>query len=157
MIELLQAISAPMATVLAASIPVALTLLLSRKPVKTKPAQVDVGEGEEPFHGTREEMTSMMWRDYKRIASESSKAQLDAQAAEIKAREALDLAEKARRETREIREQYGDLVGAIRRYLQKIANAWHSRADTPFPPPDNIDFDILQHALPRDQTTRRET
>lgn len=157
MIELISAVAAPIATVLATSVPVVLTLVLSRKPVKTKPETVDVGEGEEPFRGSRNDMVGLMWRDFKELNLRLNKSERAAERAEAAASAAREIAEEAREETREIREQYGDLVGAIRRYLQKIANAWHSRADTPFPPPDDVDFDILQHALPKEHTTRRST
>jgi hypothetical protein len=148
--ELLETIAGPVATVLAASVPVALTLLLTRKPVKVAAPTVDVGEGEEPFRGTNAEMMGMMWRDWKTVTKTAADAEAKAALAQQVAAEAKETADAALADAREIREQYGNLVGAIQRYLRKIANAWHSRFDTPFPPPDDEDFEILKHALPRE-------
>lgn len=124
--EVIKAIIGAMATVAVAALGLYGVIRQASKPSKTKPP---VGEGTGPaleqFNGTQNEFMALVVADNKDLRS---------QMGELKS--AVD----------SIKEHQETFLGAVRRYLMKLASAWGQPG--PMPWPDDNDFHILEDTLP---------
>lgn len=105
----------------------------TRRTPKVKPARPDVSPSPlAEFSGTQNEFTQLVMKDNADLRTQLGA--LAADVAEIKATQADE------------RKAANSYRGAMRRYLQKIQNAW--RGPAPMPLPDDADFDLLSQTLP---------
>lgn len=136
-VEITKAIVAALATLGVASLGLFGVVISSRKPSKDKPPVAgDTGKALDSFNGTQNEFMALVIADNKTQREELHDL-----------REAVE----------SIKKHQDTFLGAVRRYLIKLATAWSSD-NGPMPWPDDSDFQILEETLPnwRGATTTRK-
>lgn len=131
-VEIFKAVAAAVATVFTALLVFFGVVVSSRKPSTLKPPTGDTGKALEQFNGTQNEFMALVVAD-----NAALRAGQERQEARIK-----ELGETVE----SIKEHQETFLGAVRRYLMKLAQAWG--LDTPMPWPDEDDFHILEDTLP---------
>lgn len=121
--EIVKAIIASVATIAVAGLGLYGVVLSSRKPSKDKPPTTS--EGLEGFSGTQNEFMSLVIRDNSDLREQLKEVRTD---------------------VAQIKDHQENFLGAVRRYLMKLATAW--RGPEPMPWPDDADFHILEETLP---------
>jgi len=131
-VELLKALVATGGTIGVAIIGLLGVMYSSKKPSKTKPPTGDTGKALEHFTGTQNEFMSLVIADNKALR-ESMKSM------EEKIAQAVD-------DVSSVKHHQETFLGAVRRYLMKLATAWSG--PHPMPWPDDEDLLILEQTLP---------
>jgi len=127
-VDIAKAILAAMATVTVAGLGLLGVVISSRKPSKDKPPFIDdAGRKLDQFNGTQNEFMALVISDNKTQRQELSEL-----------RQAVE----------SIKAHQDTFLGAVRRYLMKLAAAWDTSAG-PMPWPDETDFQILEETLPK--------
>ena len=121
--EILKAVIATLGTIAVAGLGLWGVILSSRKPSKDKPPTSS--NGLEGFNGTQNEFMALVIADNKDLRTQMG-----------------DL----RGTVNDIKDHQENFLGAVRRYLMKLATAW--RGPEPMPWPDDADFHILEETLP---------
>jgi len=131
-IEVLKAGIAAIATICVAALGLYGVIKQSQKPSSTKPPTGDTGKALEGFNGTQNEFMALVVADNKSMREEmgSLKASVN----------------RALEELEEVKKHSETFLGAVRRYLMKLASAWGETG--PMPWPDDNDFHILEDTLP---------
>jgi len=129
--EIIKAIIASLGTVTVAAIVLVGTFISSQKPSKSKPPTGDTRPLAE-FNGTQNEFMALVIRD-----NTDLREQLGGQ---------IDTLDELKRTVDSIKTHQETFMGAVRRYLMKLATAW--AGPTPMPWPDDADFHILEETLP---------
>lgn len=124
-IEVLKAIIAAAGTILVAYIGYLGVRASARKPSKDKPPVGDTAKPLQEFNGTQNEFMALVIAD---------NADLRGQLVELKVT------------VESIKDHQESFLGAVRRYLMKLATAWVG--PDPMPWPDDADFHILEETLP---------
>ena len=125
MIEILNAAIAAFATLGVAGLALIGVIYQARKPSKDKPPTGDTGKALNEFNGTQNEFMALVIAD---------NATLRKQMGELTS--VVD----------QIKDHQDSFLGAVRRYLMKLATAWIG--PEPMPWPDDNDFHILEDTLP---------
>lgn len=134
-VDLLKAIVAAAATIIVGVLAFLGVYSQSRKPSTTKPpVNGDTGKALEAFNGTQNEFMAIVIADNKSLRA--------------------DLTE-VKNEVRGIKDNQESVLGAVRRYLLKIAMTWG--LETHMPWPDDPDFHILEDTLPDHRVHRSIT
>ena len=124
--EVIKALIGAFATVAVAALGLFGVIHSARKPSRTKPP---TGEGTGPaleqFNGTQNEFMALVVADNKDLRSQM-----------VELKDAVN----------SIRTHQETFLGAVRRYLMKLAVAWGQTG--PMPWPDENDFHILEDTLP---------
>ena len=125
-VEVLKAVIGGLATVIVAALGLYGVIRSASKPSRTKPPEGgEPGKVLETFNGTQNEFMALVIADNKTM------------------REKLGQLEGT---VESIKNHQENFLGAVRRYLMKLATAW-SQPD-PMPWPDDNDFHILEDTLP---------
>lgn len=135
-VEIAKAVLAALATLGVAALGLFGVILSSRKPSKDKPPLGgDPGHALNTFNGTQNEFMALVIADNRTQREEL---------AELK--QTVD----------SIKQHQDSFLGAVRRYLMKLATAWG--LEGPMPWPDDTDYHILEETLPtwRGETARKE-
>lgn len=128
--EVLKAIIAASATIATAILVFLGVVWQSKKPSKTKPPTGDTGKALGEFNGTQNEFMALVVADNRDLREQVNEV---------------------RSMVTELRQHQDNFLGAVRRYLMKIAAAWPGPEHMPWP--DEEDFHILEDTLP---DTRRK-
>jgi hypothetical protein len=128
-VEIVKAIVASVSTIVVAALALLGVIYQARKPSRTKPPESSssstTGQALEAFNGTQNEFMALVIADNKTMRIEMT----------------------AMKETVEgIKKHQDTFLGAVRRYLMKLASAWDNSG--PMPWPDENDFHILEDTLP---------
>lgn len=124
-VEITKAVVAGLATIIVAGLSLLGIMYQARKPSKTKPPVGETGPALETFNGTQNEFMALVVADNKDLRQ---------QMGELKTI------------VTEVKEHQENFLGAVRRYLMKLASAWGQPG--PMPWPDDNDFHILEDTLP---------
>lgn len=124
-VEVFKAAVGALATVVVGALAFLGVWLSSKRPSSTKPPTGDTGKALAEFNGTQNEFMAIVLADNGNLRKDMQ---------EVKA------------EIRAIKEHQDTFLGAVRRYLMKLASAWGP--DSPMPWPDDPDFHILEDTLP---------
>lgn len=137
--EIVKAALASLATVLVAGFVLLGTIISSKKPSKDKPP---TGAGHlSEFSGTQNEFMALVVRDNKELRDRQ--AVLD------------ELMQELKLTVDSIKVHQETFMGAVRRYLMKLATAWAGPGAMPWP--DDADFHILEETLPAANLARDTT
>ena len=133
-VEITKAILASLATVAVAALGLVGVVLSSKKTSKDKLPVVrdDAGNRLDTFNGTQNEFMALVIADNKTQREELAELRLAVEA---------------------IRKHQDRFLGAIRRYLIKLASAWDTSGG-PMPWPDEQDFQTLEEILPKWRGTK---
>ena len=128
-VEITKAILASLATVAVAALGLVGGVLSSKKTSKDKLPVVkdDAGNRLDAFNGTQNEFMALVIADNKTQREELAELRTAVEA---------------------IRQHQDRFLGAVRRYLIKLASAWDASGG-PMPWPDEQDFQILEATLPK--------
>lgn len=127
-VEVAKAVIAALATLGVAILGVVGVVISSRKPSKDKPPAIDnAGHKLDQFNGTQNEFMALVISDNKTQREELAELRLAVES---------------------IKKHQDTFLGAVRRYLIKLAHAWGT-TDEPMPWPDDPDFQILEETLPK--------
>lgn len=141
-IEILKALLATAGTLGVAALGLAGVIYSSRRPSRTKPPTGNTGKALDEFNGTQNEFMSLVIADNKTLRETMN-------GLEEKVTRALD-------EVSSVKRHQETFLGAVRRYLMKLATAWVG--PDPMPWPDEGDFHILEITLPnRGSDNRKES
>lgn len=125
-VEVLKAVIGAIATITVAALSLYGVIRAAQRPSRTKPpVEGDTGKALQEFNGTQNEFMALVIAD---------NTDLRGQLQQVK-----DMVEK-------IQEHQNQFIGAVRRYLMKLAHAWPGPGY--MPPPDDEDFHILEDTLP---------
>ena len=131
-IEVLKAIIGAVATITVAALGLYGVIKSAQKPSKTKPPEGNTEGKLETFSGTQNEFMALVVADNRNLRNEMGQLTSKVEAA---------LGELA-----EVKRHSETFLGAVRRYLMKLAVAWGQPG--PMPWPDDNDFHILEDTLP---------
>lgn len=92
------------------------------------------------FSGTQNEFMALVIRDNEVLREEIRRLA-------ARTEEAVATAEAARKAARETQDLHTEFQRAVRRYLEDLAAAW--TGPVPMPYPNENDFGLLEHTLPR--------
>jgi hypothetical protein len=133
-VEITKAVLAALATLGVAALGLFGVIISSRKPSKAKPpTTTDTGKALDSFNGTQNEFMALVIADNKTQREELHEL---------------------RAAVESIKKHQDTFLGAVRRYLIKLATAWNS-TDGPMPWPDDPDFQILEETLPNWRGTKK--
>jgi hypothetical protein len=132
-VEVTKAVIGALATVIVAALGLYGVIKSAQKPSRTKPPTGETGSALEGFSGTQNEFMALVIADNKDLRD---------QLGEVKA--SVD----------SIKDHQETFLGAVRRYLMKLATAWQGME--PMPWPDEEDFHILEDTLPQKRVNRKE-
>ena len=125
-VEILKAVLAALATIAVAALSLFGVVLSARRPSKTKvPVGGDTGHKLDSFNGTQNEFMALVIADNKTQREELHELKQTVES---------------------IKQHQDSFLGAVRRYLVKLAHAWGTASTMPFP--DDNDFRILEETLP---------
>jgi hypothetical protein len=131
-IEVLKALIGAIATIAVAALGLYGVIKSANKPSKTKPPEGNTEGKLETFSGTQNEFMALVVADNKSLRDGQTELAR-------KVEQALD-------ELAEVKKHSETFLGAVRRYLMKLATAWGTTG--PMPWPDDNDFHILEDTLP---------
>jgi len=149
-VEIVKAVIAGLATVIVAVVGVIGVIVQARKPSKDKPPVGDTGKALDEFNGTQNEFMSLVIADNSTLRSQmkDTNDKLEKMGTQLST---------FQRELLDVKQRSENFLGAVRRYLMKLATAW--TGTEPMPWPDEEDFHILEDTLPHKRSgtiTRRE-
>jgi hypothetical protein len=130
--EIIKAVIAAIATISVAALGLYGVIKSAQKPSRTKPPEGNTAGALESFSGTQNEFMALVVADNKSLRDGQTELTR-------KVEQALD-------ELAEVKRHSETFLGAVRRYLMKLATAWGQPG--PMPWPDDNDFHILEDTLP---------
>jgi hypothetical protein len=131
-VEVLKAVIGALATVAVAALGLYGVIKSAQKPSRTKPPEGNTSGALENFNGTQNEFMALVVSDNKSLRDGQT--------------ELTRKVEQALEELAEVKRHSETFLGAVRRYLMKLATAWGNPG--PMPWPDDNDFHILEDTLP---------
>lgn len=149
-LDIVKAVIAGLATLGVAAFGLFGVIYQAHKPSKDKPPVGDTGKALREFDGTQNEFMALVIADNGALREQQAKTNQKLEILDGRLESALG-------EIAEVKRRSETFLGAVRRYLMKLATAWTGPDAMPWP--DDEDFHILEETLPHNQAgsiTRRE-
>ena len=138
-LDVVKAVVAALATLGVAALGLIGVIYSARKPSKDKPPVGNTGKALQEFNGTQNEFMALVIADNGDLRRQQAEMNMKLEGLN-------DHLARQNEEIAAVKRHSETFLGAVRRYLMKLATAW-TGAD-PMPWPDEEDFHILEDTLP---------